>query len=1485
DEVVLRALEQKPDLRYQQASVLKTAVETIVSTEDRRQESGGVATEKPPRISRTAMVGAVWALFVLGLLPMVFVSYQVPAGQEPTGPAWWQILLMILLIPAGLTAPFGTTLLGWIAVAQIRRSAGKLYGLGLAVFDGLFFPLLALDGLIGWGVFLILESFTPKPYQTEQVSYGAAPGGAAVLLITLLVVILADGFIIRRVWRAVKQPLDESRQASADSGYGSQNRTRSNNRRSVSRWSLGFLLAALLGTPLLLALSPFDRWVIVFGGLCALASFGCALASLRVRMSRWIAGSWVIILIMSVLGAMLLHQALIKRERTLEQAVRAKEIEARESHRQNLAEREMDQQAADIPASFGPVIEQVVYDDVSGRDCFVDFDTGKLLTPPMSLKGVNGGIETWVREQGIDAGSDFDKTPGLLGIDMIAIPLDFEMDEAVGHSLLAKSAMAMLTHGKPGYPVKISGQGERSNSYAFQTREGGKGILQITGFSENPRGVKIRYKLVERTSGPATKIDSAMPWGEWTASWRVRLRPQKDAWPANELPTFLVDLQRQQWEYADPDAIRRTLEGYQLEVDGHRYQCVCITTAWERKVVFQPGEIELDFVTLRFHEDQTGCHVRLVDKDGTWINSYELHPLAKDAGAKTFKWSPGKHVVRVLFPSIYPIPQEGEPDDYRPVSNPVEVEVLPYLAADTNPNTFGPVIERDIPLSGACLNLKTGELIPLNDMMYAQDVCRVGGHLFRNPIDSSFSRLMAVDMTLLELEPEDWVNLSPATLKTRFAAQKANQRISMHQPETFLPPGIYGFSFYEAMGLLQVVGETGPPNGGIDAVKVRYKLVKGAQTNQQIAPSMLTTPWGESVSGIRARLRTNRIASGSESGAAPILKFDLQNQSEDIEVMLNADEMPSEILVDGVLYQYHPRVAGQLPTYGPGERIMDGQLILDSRWQAVKAVSGPPELHLGPGTHTVQARFSAFGTTAHAGTPIHILSNPVEITVEPGATQASAEPVQIYLSENGLVTVNDELSPKDQLLQKLKELSATGADSAVIRADRNTLSSKVTELIAMCKSAGMDQVNFGTTEETAFGPVLEQTLKDPSENRNYAFFDFESGRIRSPGGSLSLDDREAVWNWATIHDIDAVANTTSQDVRGLLGYELTAVCVPDETWAHPPGLAEMTRMLLARKFNDTRFGGLPEMSQSVLTVNTVSTDPEQSRTYLFQTSAGTLGLLQFVDYNDSPNGSVKIRYKLMKHPAESDGDAKARKEQEVRQRLAGKKAVAAASQLFHGLDLSAAPAHTDAAGLPDLWEEQPAGSGSYEMRKEVVCVYSGLDGAVYFTPSKNCFYVQSDPVGSSTHTYYGPFEGDPRDVLDFKDSSQGMRVINPAPCVAPLSVGSVELAAVSYYPSMYEPWWRPDGKRVEKELFATEASGESSEDFRLYSIVARLHGLPHDASKPVWRLEPRNSWAEGRATATGAGLAGRLAMISAKEPRSAATMNVAVGIALAPWET
>ena len=98
---------------------------------------------------------------------------------------------------------------------------------------------------------------------------------------------------------------------------------------------------------------------------------------------------------------------------------------------------------------------------------------------------------------------------------------------------------------------------------------------------------------------------------------------------------------------------------------------------------------------------------------------------------------------------------------------------------------------------------------------------------------------------------------------------------------------------------------------------------------------------------------------------------------------------------------------------------------------------------------------------------------------------------------------------------------------------------------------------------------------------------------------------------------------------------------------------------------------------------------------------------------------------------------------------------------FHGIDLSLTSHTTRSSDLPDLWEERPKGSRSFEMREDVVCVYSGFDGSVYHIPSKNCFYIQSDPLASSTLTYYGPFEGNPVKILKL-DAAKAAEQSRPA---------------------------------------------------------------------------------------------------------------------------
>ena len=133
---------------------------------------------------------------------------DVSDGGEYAGPAWWQLVLSFTLLPAGLTGPIGATLLGWLSVKAIQRSGGRLYGMRLAVLDGLMFPLLLLDCLIAglfWWLSEIVRRAIERATGGEELSVLQAlfleNQTAIVVITTLAVVIVVDLLIYLAVWR------------------------------------------------------------------------------------------------------------------------------------------------------------------------------------------------------------------------------------------------------------------------------------------------------------------------------------------------------------------------------------------------------------------------------------------------------------------------------------------------------------------------------------------------------------------------------------------------------------------------------------------------------------------------------------------------------------------------------------------------------------------------------------------------------------------------------------------------------------------------------------------------------------------------------------------------------------------------------------------------------------------------------------------------------------------------------------------------------------------------------------------------------------------------------------------------------------------------------------------------------------------------------------------------------------------------------------
>jgi serine/threonine protein kinase len=208
DEVVLRALEKKPALRYQQVSEVKTCVETIVSTpsgSSRREEAQtekseirNRKSESVPRFSRMAIVGVIWA----AMLPLRQLQPLLTPADLRHNPL--VEIFAVCLAFLFWTAPLGMTILGWIAVTQIRRSAGKLYGMWLAVFEGLLFPLLALDVLLGWLMFVFGVAFH---FWLSGPNYDQAHN-AQWFLATFIVSLGIDYWIVRVVWRAANKTKD-----------------------------------------------------------------------------------------------------------------------------------------------------------------------------------------------------------------------------------------------------------------------------------------------------------------------------------------------------------------------------------------------------------------------------------------------------------------------------------------------------------------------------------------------------------------------------------------------------------------------------------------------------------------------------------------------------------------------------------------------------------------------------------------------------------------------------------------------------------------------------------------------------------------------------------------------------------------------------------------------------------------------------------------------------------------------------------------------------------------------------------------------------------------------------------------------------------------------------------------------------------------------------------------------------------------------------
>jgi len=99
----------------------------------------------------------------------------------------------------------------------------------------------------------------------------------------------------------------------------------------------------------------------------------------------------------------------------------------------------------------------------------------------------------WLRATGVDllALRQIALHPVITGYDMVLVQAPTNAWETVTAADLVRCVT--LSDLSPRQEINRAGQTDAGNAFLFLTREGGRGLLEILGFEDNGRGVKIRY--------------------------------------------------------------------------------------------------------------------------------------------------------------------------------------------------------------------------------------------------------------------------------------------------------------------------------------------------------------------------------------------------------------------------------------------------------------------------------------------------------------------------------------------------------------------------------------------------------------------------------------------------------------------------------------------------------------------------------------------------------------------------------------------------------------------------------------------------------------------------------------------------------------------------------------------------------------------------------------------------------------------------------
>jgi hypothetical protein len=202
DEIVLRALEKKPELRFQQASIFKTQLETISAEPDKSDLQNSKSKVKS-RFSRTAMVRAAWIAIVAIVVLFIIRNHYTPPPTTLSQSEFLSLFQSNQIVHATINLGGQTSQLTPISGSYYKTDKdGKVTKEEVQfIAPNVFLTQKTLDELL---VSDRIEARAPNA-MLMNVIWGIAP-----IIFLGIIFLLIPGIIIYVIWRTSKTPVASS---------------------------------------------------------------------------------------------------------------------------------------------------------------------------------------------------------------------------------------------------------------------------------------------------------------------------------------------------------------------------------------------------------------------------------------------------------------------------------------------------------------------------------------------------------------------------------------------------------------------------------------------------------------------------------------------------------------------------------------------------------------------------------------------------------------------------------------------------------------------------------------------------------------------------------------------------------------------------------------------------------------------------------------------------------------------------------------------------------------------------------------------------------------------------------------------------------------------------------------------------------------------------------------------------------------------------